>query len=123
MTYSIIGILVAIILLIINRDVLWGRYVISYLERKNLFSSILYYSGSIFLGLVILTVIVNIFRPVIFSFDENGTYSAGVAKTAFLSNMSHEIRTPINAIISLNRIAMEDPGISDTVRVLRNKRT
>ena len=277
MTYSIIGILAAIILLIINRDVLWGadgralsktdnnyrrflmgimaylitdmlwgildshhlttanfintsihfiamaaavmlwtRYVISYLEKENLFSNILYYSGSIFLGLVILTVVVNIFRPVIFSFDENGTYSAGVAryiilavqialfllssiytlsvtaktegkerhrhqtiglfgvamtafimvqvfypllpfyamgymlgtcvlhsfvvedekdeyqkalaaaleeaeranraKTAFLSNMSHEIRTPMNAIISLNRIAMEDPAVSDTVR-------
>ena len=277
MTYSIIGILAAIILLIINRDVLWGadgralsktdnnyrrflmgimaylitdmlwgildshhlttanfintsihfiamaaavmlwtRYVISYLEKENLFSNILYYSGSIFLGLVILAVVVNIFRPVIFSFDENGTYSAGVAryiilavqialfllssiytlsvtaktegkerhrhqtiglfgvamtafimvqvfypllpfyamgymlgtcvlhsfvvedekdeyqkalaaalkeaeranraKTAFLSNMSHEIRTPMNAIISLNRIAMEDPAVSDTVR-------
>lgn len=277
MTYSIIGILAAIILLIINRDVLWGsegeslskternyrcflwgimaylitdmlwgildshhlttanfintsihfiamaaavmlwtRYVISYLEKKNLFSSILYYSGSIFLGLVALTVVVNIFRPVIFSFDENGAYSAGIAryiilavqialflltsvytlsvtartegkerhrhqtiglfgvamtafimvqvfypllpfyamgymlgtcvlhsfvvedekdeyqkalaealeeaesanraKTAFLSNMSHEIRTPMNAIISLNRIAMEDPAVSDSVR-------
>ena len=277
MTYSIIGILAAIILLIINRDVLWGsegeslskternyrcflwgimaylitdmlwgildshhlttanfintsihfiamaaavmlwtRYVISYLEKKNLFSSILYYSGSTFLGLVILAVIVNIFRPVIFSFDENGAYSAGIAryiilsvqivlflltsvytlnvttrtegkekrrhltiglfgvamtafilvqvfypllpfyamgymlgtcvlhsyvvedekdeyqkalaealdeaeranmaKTAFLSNMSHEIRTPMNAIIGLNKIAMEDPTASETVR-------
>ena len=277
MTYSIIGILAAIILLIINRDVLWGtdskslsktennyrcflwgimaylitdmlwgildshhlttanfintsihfiamaaavmlwtRYVISYLEKKNRFSSILYYSGSIFLGLVILAVIVNIFRPVIFSFDENGAYSAGIAryiilavqialflltsvytlnittrtegkekhrhmtiglfgvamtafilvqvfypllpfyamgymlgtcvlhsfvvedekdeyqkalaealeeaeranraKTAFLSNMSHEIRTPMNAIIGLNKIAMEDPTVSETVR-------
>ena len=277
MTYSIIGILAAVILLIINRDVLWGsedkplsktennyrcflwgimaylitdmlwgildshhlttanfintsihfiamaaavmlwtRYVISYLEKKNLFSSILYYSGSVFLGLVILAVIVNIFRPVIFSFDENGAYSAGIArylilavqivlflltsiytlsvttrtegkekrrhltiglfgvamtvfilvqvfypllpfyamgymlgtcvlhsfvvedekdeyqkalaealeeaeranraKTAFLSNMSHEIRTPMNAIIGLNKIAMEDPTVSETVR-------
>lgn len=146
MTYSIIGILAAIILLIINRDVLWGadgkslsktkknyrcflwgimaylitdmlwgildshhlttanfintsihfiamaaavmlwtRYVISYLEKKNLFSSILYYSGSIFLGLVVLTVIVNFFRPVIFSFDENGTYSAGIARYIILA--------------------------------------
>jgi len=36
---------------------LWTRYVISYLEVKNHFSSILYYSGSIFLGLVVLTVL------------------------------------------------------------------
>jgi len=38
------------------------------------------------------------------------------AKTAFLSNMSHEIRTPMNAIIGLDRIALNDPGISDTTR-------
>ena len=41
---------------------------------------------------------------------------ANRAKTAFLSNMSHEIRTPMNAIIGLDRIALSDPGISDTTR-------
>ena len=38
------------------------------------------------------------------------------AKTAFLSNMSHEIRTPMNAIIGLDRIVLNDPGISETTR-------
>ncbi|MBR4092201.1 MAG: response regulator, partial [Mogibacterium sp.] len=41
---------------------------------------------------------------------------ANKAKTAFLSNMSHEIRTPMNAIIGLDRIALNDPGISETTR-------
>ena len=41
---------------------------------------------------------------------------ANRAKTAFLSNMSHEIRTPMNAIIGLDRIALNDPGISETTR-------
>ena len=41
---------------------------------------------------------------------------ANKAKTAFLSNMSHEIRTPMNAIIGLNRIALNDPGLSETTR-------
>jgi PAS domain S-box-containing protein len=41
---------------------------------------------------------------------------ANKAKTAFLSSMSHEIRTPMNAIIGLNRIALNDPGISETTR-------
>ena len=41
---------------------------------------------------------------------------ANKAKTAFLSNMSHEIRTPMNAIIGLDRIALNDPGISATTR-------
>jgi len=41
---------------------------------------------------------------------------ANKAKTAFLSNMSHEIRTPMNAIIGLDRIALNDPAISETTR-------
>ena len=41
---------------------------------------------------------------------------ANKAKTAFLSNMSHEIRTPMNAIIGLDRIVLNDPGISETTR-------
>ena len=41
---------------------------------------------------------------------------ANRAKTAFLSNMSHEIRTPMNAIIGLDRIALGDPGISQSTR-------
>jgi PAS domain S-box-containing protein len=41
---------------------------------------------------------------------------ANKAKTAFVSNMSHEIRTPMNAIIGLDRIALNDPGISETTR-------
>ena len=41
---------------------------------------------------------------------------ANKAKTAFLSNMSHEIRTPMNAIIGLDRIALNDPGISEATR-------
>ena len=41
---------------------------------------------------------------------------ANKAKTAFLSNMSHEIRTPMNAIIGLDKIALNDPDISETTR-------
>ena len=41
---------------------------------------------------------------------------ANKAKTAFLSNMSHEIRTPMNAIIGLDRIALNDPSISETTK-------
>ena len=46
---------------------------------------------------------------------------ANKAKTAFLSNMSHEIRTPMNAIIGLDRIALNDPGISPETREHRQK--
>ena len=42
--------------------------------------------------------------------------TANKAKTAFLSNMSHEIRTPMNAIIGLDKIALNNPGISELTR-------
>lgn len=46
---------------------------------------------------------------------------ANKAKTAFLSNMSHEIRTPMNAIIGIDKIALNDPGISDDTRAQLEK--
>ncbi len=41
---------------------------------------------------------------------------ASKAKTIFLSNMSHEIRTPMNAIIGLDKLALNDPNLSDVTR-------
>lgn len=137
MTYSVIGILAAIILVITNRDVfltpktdaaantkqiyrwfllavlayyvtdalwgifdeyrmteiqfadttlyfaamaaavlLWTQYVIDYLERGNVFDKILRYTGWAFFGFEIIVITLNIFYPVMFWFDENGTYHA-----------------------------------------------
>ncbi len=146
MTYSIIGILAAIILLIINRDVIWNsgetetsqvnrnyryflmgimsyyvtdllwgileanrltavlfadttihfiamaaavmlwtRYVISYLDEQNLFSRFLYYAGLLFLGFEIVVVIINLFYPIMFWFDEEGAYHASSARYVTLA--------------------------------------
>ena len=41
---------------------------------------------------------------------------ASRAKTVFLSNMSHELRTPMNAIIGLDSIALNNPGIPDEAK-------
>ena len=146
MTYSIIGILAAIILLIINRDVLWPkdknaltatqknyrgfltgvmcyyitdllwgilesrrmtgilyadtaihfvamaaavmlwtRYVVSYLDDKNRFGIILQNTGRCFLLFEVLAVVVNFFRPILFSFDSAGNYHAGGARYVTLA--------------------------------------
>ncbi len=138
MTYSIIGILASIILLIINRDVLWKRddvelapterhyrrfllgvlgyyvtdalwgildegrltaleyadtaihfavmvaavmlwtrYVVSYLEGENSFGTLLLRAGDVFFGFELVVIVVNLFRPVLFWFDETGAYHAG----------------------------------------------
>ena len=56
---------------------LWTRYVISYLKVKNIFTTVLNYCGWFFLLFEWIVVIVNLFFPVLFYFDENGTYVAG----------------------------------------------
>ena len=137
MTYSIIGILAAIILLITNRDILWmtkgsaasrtrrlyrgfllgvlayyitdalwgildawqltslqfadttlyfaamaaavliwTQYVVAYLESDTAFGMLLKYAGWTFFAFEIIAVILNIFYPVMFWFDESGAYHA-----------------------------------------------
>ncbi|MGX8719121.1 MAG: response regulator [Desulfovibrio sp.] len=141
MTYSIIGMLASIILLIINRDVLWcrdgrdlssirrnyrhflmgvmayyitdmlwgildryhlaallyadttlhfvvmaaavmlwTRYAVSYLGERNTLGSALYHAGCLFFLFAAAAVAVNFFHPVMFWFDDAGTYHAGTAR-------------------------------------------
>ncbi len=60
--------------------VLWSEFVIAYLGHKNRFRKILYYSGRAFLVLAIIVVGINIFKPIIFWFDEEGNYQTGWAR-------------------------------------------
>ena len=139
MTYSIIGILASLILLINNRDILWGgreltpvqrnyrqflmgvmayyvtdllwglleargwtavlyadtvvhfaamaaavmlwtQYVISYLEGESVFKKLLFYIGRAFFVFEIIVILVNFFTPVLFRFDADGAYHAGLAR-------------------------------------------
>ncbi len=146
MTYSIIGILAAIILLISNRDILWKdknaaqtmtrrcyrnfligvmayyvtdliwgllearglitllyidttihfaamaaavmlwtQYVIAYLEESSVFHRYLYWAGRIFLAFETIVIVVNVFHPLLFWFDEDGGYHAGTARYVTLA--------------------------------------
>ena len=141
MTYSIIGIITTVVLIINNRDVLWGRdeyskastykayrnlllgilaylitdilwgileshhlitavyidtiihfiamaaavmlwtkYVKVYLGDKQGFSKFLYYAGCLFLCFEAVIVVINLFTPILFSFDSAGEYHAGIAR-------------------------------------------
>lgn len=56
---------------------LWTRYVIDFIQSKSFITRLLGILGVSFLVFELAVVIVNIFSPVLFSFDENGVYSAG----------------------------------------------
>lgn len=57
--------------------VLWTRYVVAYLENK---SAVFIRSGYVFLALMAVVLVINLFEPIMFWIDENGVYHAGLAR-------------------------------------------
>ena len=55
---------------------LWTQYVIAYLESGTSFDAMLRYTGWSFFGFEIIVILLNLFHPVMFWFDENGDYHA-----------------------------------------------
>ena len=62
----------------------WTQYVIAYLEGKNAFRTLLTASGILFFIAVVIIAAVNIFFPIMFSFDESGVYHEGIARNVAL---------------------------------------
>lgn len=63
----------------------WTQYVIAYLESDNVFGTILRYAGWIFFVFEISAIIINIFYPSLFWFDESGAYCKGPLRYATFS--------------------------------------
>ncbi len=56
---------------------LWMRYIVSFLNRKNTFSKLLTYSGGGIFAFQILALAINAFYPFVFRFDDNREYVPG----------------------------------------------
>ncbi len=63
---------------------LWTRYVIAYLEGNTSFDTALWYGGWAFFGFELIVIILNLFYPVMFWFDESGTYHTAGLRHATL---------------------------------------
>ena len=63
---------------------LWTQYVVSYLDTGSAYERILKVAGRVFFALELVFIAVNFFTPVLFWFDEEGVYQAGVARYATL---------------------------------------
>ena len=53
---------------------LWTKYTIAYLNDNSIFDAFLKWAGILIFGYQVINLIINFFRPVVFYFDENGTY-------------------------------------------------
>ncbi|MCR5593301.1 MAG: hypothetical protein K6F79_06105 [Saccharofermentans sp.] len=59
---------------------LWTQYVVSYLDTRDIFERILKVTGLTFFSLELVTIAVNLFFPVLFWFDADKVYHAGIAR-------------------------------------------
>ena len=62
----------------------WTRYVVAYLKEKNRFTTLLMGAGWLLFAAQIVVLIVNLFRPILFTFDADGAYSALTARYSLL---------------------------------------
>lgn len=58
----------------------WTQYVVDYLKEEKFFGTLLLSVGKLLFGFQIVVVVVNFFRPVLYSFDASGVYHAEKAR-------------------------------------------
>ena len=63
----------------------WTRFVVLYLGEDNRFMKVLSFIGWLLIGAIAVLLIINLFAPVMFWFDEAGTYHAGTLRYAILT--------------------------------------
>lgn len=110
------GLYIPIILLVLF---LFGYLAIGIFGNPDIIISAVLFGGSIFVSIILL-----ILKRVTDSIREKehlesklrAAEESSRAKTSFLSNMSHEMRTPMNVIIGLDRLALQDPELSENTR-------
>lgn len=60
--------------------ILWTRYVIVFLNKKNKFAKFLLYTGFLLFCFQVIVLIINFFVPIVFWFNKDGVYEVGIAR-------------------------------------------
>ena len=93
---------------------LWTRYVVAYHDRKNVFVIILNCAGWTIYSYMVLTIVVNFFKPVLFKYNANGEYLPGHGRYMILGMQA------VMYIISSVYTLVIATGDDDRIRI-RNK--
>ena len=84
---------------------LWAEYTVKYLDEDNSFGKFLISAGRVIAGLISVLVVVNIFKPVLFTVDSNCVYEALTARYVMLAvQISLFILISIYAFLSMYRL-------------------
>ena len=85
----------------------WTKYVIKYLDEKNKIAFFLKFTGWIFLFLQIVVLIINIFVPIAFWFDEKGEYHTEMARNL---NLFFQIIMFLIVALAMLRVVFTSEG-------------
>lgn len=86
----------------------WIQYVILYLKENNLFSKIFLWMGRIFLIVQLLVLIINLFVPIAFWFEEDGSYHTSCARNI---NLATQVFLCVILEIYMIRVIIKTEGI------------
>ena len=75
---------------------LWTRYVIAYINQKNRFETFIKITGIVFMILQVTVLIINLFVPIAFWYDEDGNYCTGIAR-----KLNHTFQLLMFMIVSI----------------------
>lgn len=62
----------------------WSRFVVVYLNNNKFFDRFFAYTGNIIFALVLVSLVVNHYNPILFYYDDNGTYIPMPVRYSFL---------------------------------------
>ena len=98
---------------------LLGYLAVGIFGKSDIIMSGILFGGSIFV--FIMYILLGRITQKIFENEQlesklRVTQESNRAKTEFLSGISHEMRTPLNAIIGLDKMALNEDGIADSTR-------
>ncbi len=83
------------------------KYIILYLNEKNLFAKILSFIGNFFLIAQIIVLIINLFIPIAFWFEEDGSYHTSIARNI---NLAAQILMLILVEFQMIRVILRTKG-------------
>ncbi len=89
----------------------WADYTVTYLNKNSPFGRFLVYTGRVVVGLILVIVIVNIFRPVLFTIDSSSVYTPlPVRHVLLVCQIVFLIVLSMYALVSMFRAGMDSEG-------------
>ena len=94
----------------------WTQYVIAYLNKKTVLSKLLKYTGLLFLFAEVVFIVVNFFKPILFSYNDKGEYVPGPVRYVNLAaQIALFLIMSIHTLAAATRVKGSEKGRHRTI--------